>query len=241
MANVNGEWNLKNQVKWSTIKPVFKNLLNMMPIFLAIPGFVKTTFDWSAADKFAYAATGMLATFFVLLFFFLSGQIIQVLFGITKDHMSFAGALVLLIGGYKMTQEDIANYTESNIPENLRSENIFPKNGNIGKKFLKMSMMSVFPMAWPMIAGPGSAAYVMKVAESGRKRNIFTITIAILINLVIQFSGLSLGIGIEELCRKIDDYSIIVLLSKIMGFILMSIGASMLFTTGSNFIKRKNE
>lgn len=227
------------------VKDKFIELLRDMPILLAIPSFVKTTLDWSLEDKFAYAGLGMLATFIVLMCFYFFGSGIEFLFGINSTFLSFAGGLILLISGYKMTTITLEDYNKKEIPKDKQSKTLF---GGLttGAKFLKMLIMAIFPLAWPMISGPGAATAVMKLSDEGvlgegAGERLGVVSLAILGNLGIQFACLALGIGLAAWADYGNDYAGIVLMSKMLGFFLCAIGSSMILNSAKETLSTKGD
>lgn len=139
----------------------------------------------------------------ILIVFLFVGQSLLNLIGITVSQFAIAGSFVLfflaleMILGITLFKED--------------DEGI-------------MSDASVFPIAFPLVAGPGSLTSILSLRA---EFNVENIVIAILINMVIMYIVLKASGKIERLLGKNG----IRILRKVFGVILLAIAVK-IFTTG---------
>lgn len=139
----------------------------------------------------------------ILTAFLFIGQSLLNLIGITVSQFAVAGSFVLfflaleMILGITLFKEDEEN---------------------------AMSDATVFPIAFPLIAGPGSLTSILSLRAEFKVENII---IAILINLIIMFIVLKASAKIE---RWLGQNGIRIL-RKVFGVILLAIAVK-IFTTG---------
>ena len=149
--------------------------------------------------------TGILVTFLLL------GHFVMVAFGISIPGIRIAGGLVISFMGFRMLFPDEAKLT--------REEK---------KEALQKSDISFSPLAMPSLSGPGAMAAVITMSSSIDGRHgmdrVFAYTgvvLAIFITAVLSWLVLR-GAGFM---RRILGTNGVDSLSRIMGFLLICIGA----------------
>jgi len=118
------------------------------------PIFASLTAGASAVHRRAMAIRSVLTATAVLLFFALLGEDLLGALGISMDAFRIAGGLLLFVIAAEMVNEKRTERREARAEEvnaDAEARGISPDEEDI----------SVFPMAIPMIAGPGSIASVM--------------------------------------------------------------------------------
>ena len=147
----------------------------------------------------------------ILVAFLLAGHLIMVAFGISIPGIRIAGGMVIGFLGFRM---------------------LFPSEGHItqeGKQeaFQKRDI-SLSPLAMPSLSGPGSIAVVITMSSSIDVRHGFDkffaysgVVLAIIITAIISWLVLR-GAGT---LRRLLGVNGVDTLSRIMGFILICIGA----------------
>ena len=147
----------------------------------------------------------------ILVAFLLAGHLIMVAFGISIPGIRIAGGMVIGFLGFRM---------------------LFPSEGHItqeGKQeALQKRDISFSPLAMPSLSGPGSIAVVITMSSSIDVRHGFDkvfaysgVVLAIVITAVISWLVLR-GAGT---LRRLLGVNGVDSLSRIMGFILICIGA----------------
>ena len=142
----------------------------------------------------------------ILTAFLFVGQSLLNLIGITVSQFAIAGSFVLfflaleMILGITLFKEDDEN---------------------------AMSDATVFPIAFPLIAGPGSLTSILSLRAEFKVENII---IAILINLIIMFIVLKASARIE---RWLGQNGIRIL-RKVFGVILLAIAVKIFTTSVQN-------
>ena len=139
----------------------------------------------------------------ILTVFLFVGQSVLNLIGITVSQFAIAGSFVLFF----LALEMILGIT------------LFKEDGEDS-----LSDASVFPIAFPLVAGPGSLTSILSLRA---EFNALNIVIAILINMIIMYIVLKASARIERLLGKNG----IRILRKVFGVILLAIAVK-IFTTG---------
>ncbi len=117
------------------------------------PIFASLTTDASAAQRRAMAIRSVLIASAILIFFALLGEALLGALHISLDSFRIAGGLMLFLIALEMVFEK-RQERRSNRAEEVKREG-------------EAEDVSVFPMAMPMIAGPGSIASVMLLVSRG--------------------------------------------------------------------------
>ena len=147
----------------------------------------------------------------ILVTFLLLGHFVMIAFGISIPGIRIAGGLVISFLGFKMLFPDEGKITKEEKKEALLKSNI-----------------SFSPLAMPSLSGPGAIAAVITMSSSIDGRHgmdrVFAYTgIILAIVITAMFSWLVLrGAGF---LRRILGVNGIDSLSRIMGFLLICIGA----------------
>ncbi|QHI37308.1 hypothetical protein IMCC3317_26870 [Kordia antarctica] len=139
----------------------------------------------------------------ILIVFLFVGQSLLNLIGITVNQFAIAGSFVLFF----LALEMILGIT------------LFKEDDES-----PMSDASVFPIAFPLVAGPGSLTSILSLRA---EFNVQNIVIAIIINMIIMFVVLKASNRIE---RWLGQNGIRIL-RKVFGVILLAIAVK-IFTTG---------
>lgn len=117
------------------------------------PIFAGLTSDATSAQRRAMAVRSVLIASAILIFFALLGEALLGALHISLDSFRIAGGLMLFLIALEMVFEK-RQERRSNRSEELKREG-------------EAEDVSVFPMAMPMIAGPGSIASVMLLVSRG--------------------------------------------------------------------------
>ena len=140
------------------------------PIALA-PIFGAMTRGGSDAyrKKMAYKAT-FLSTVILLMFLFIGGHFLKAM-GITIPAFKIAGGLLLLINGFDMV---FARHT------GLRSTTV-----KESAEALQKDDISVFPLAFPLIAGPGTITTVLLLSSDMRSDPVMFSALIVIVLIVL--------------------------------------------------------
>jgi multiple antibiotic resistance protein len=178
------------------------------------------TEGWPADERRRQVGLACIYAFGLLIAFLLVGDWIVDFFGITIDGIRVAGGLIVMrIGFGMMTTQPDASVDEDDAAPVVRVRDI-----------------AFSPLAMPSLSGPGSISFVLAIAtdvpEGSEWRAFCAMTVGIIVVLAISFFVLSAA---ARIVPRIGP-AVLNGVTRIMGFILISIGAQLLLAAlGSYF------
>ena len=138
------------------------------------------------------AGKASLVAYFILLLFLFIGEPFLKLFGVDISSFAIAGSFVLLFLGLEMV---------------------------LGIEFFKFESIkqtSIFPLAFPLIAGAGSMTTIISLKAA---YDVWTIFIALSLNMILVY----LVLRATKVVEKILSPTGILILTKVFGIILLAI------------------
>ncbi|MBL4772693.1 MAG: MarC family NAAT transporter [Alcanivoracaceae bacterium] len=195
-------------------------IVALIPIanpFSTAPLFVSMTTGATKKQRRHIALLSSFYMFIVLTVFLLLGSVILSFFGISMPALRIAGGLIVSTIGFRM----VFDHQDDN--EKLEEAQASTKD---------FTSIAFTPLAMPMLSGPGSISVIMSVAA--KLSEIETVS-----NKIIGYSVVILGIALSALiCWLVlrASGSVVRLLgkngidalTKVMGFLLVSIGVEFL-------------
>lgn len=182
----------------------FKEILTATMVLFAVIDIIgnipividlRTKFGHIQSEKASIIAGVIMITFLFL------GKSILNLIGIDVNSFAVAGAFILFFLALEMILGVSLYKEEENSAETI----------------------SVFPLAFPLIAGPGSLTTILALRAEYETINI---VIAIIINIIFMYIVLKVAVKIEKLIGKNG----INILRKIFGVILLAIAVKLFAT-----------
>ena len=180
------------------------NPLGVMPIFMTITG------DLSAEQRKKTARKATIVSFFTLVAFAFSGQILFQFFGISVNSLKIVGGVIFFIMGQDMLQARLSKIkvSESEINEYVND-------------------VSITPLAIPMICGPGAITNgIVLMEEAGSFESKLILVSAILLicflTYIILWSSTKIIKFLGDTGNKI--------LMRLMGLIVMVIAVEFFFS-----------
>ena len=173
----------------------------------AVPMFLALTPDHTKEERHTTAFYTSLYFVLILLAFFIGGSYILNFFGISLNAMRIAGGLVILSSGYALL------------------EGKFEQNRAINQKVREEALASheiaFSPMAMPMLSGPGSISLLISMyAETPDMSSRLVIAGVVIVTGLIVFAILRSS----PYLYKLLGVTGLKAMSRIMGFIVMTIG-----------------
>ena len=132
-------------------------LENFVLIFVAIdpitilPIFATFTKDLNKKDLITLCLRSTLTAFGILLLFWLFGSALHQTMGININSFRIVGGMFLMIIAYQMVFEQRQKRREETVEEVMDDD--------------ELSLLATFPIATPLIAGPGAITLVMLLSE----------------------------------------------------------------------------
>jgi multiple antibiotic resistance protein len=175
--------------------------------------FAALTINETAHNKRAMAIRGTLTATIILIVFALIGDRLLAVLGISLAAMRAAGGILLLFIGIEMVFARSSGAVTTTEEESREAK-------------LKKDI-SIFPLATPLIAGPGSmgAAILLTANEEGDIAGIATIIVALLAVLLITFIALLIAGKIQHILGVIGMQVV----TRVMGVLLSALAVQFMF------------
>jgi len=173
-------------------------LLDILSVFMVlfavidITGSIPFILEIKRKSRKIEAGKATLVAYLMLLLFLFVGEPFLKLFGVDISSFAIAGSFVLFFIGLEMV---------------------------LGIEFFKFESIrqtSIFPLAFPLIAGAGSMTTILSLKSA---YNFWTIFIALSLNMVIVYLVLRSTTMVEKILRPTG----ILILTKVFGIILLAI------------------
>ncbi len=174
--------------------------------------FAALTKDNSARERFVFATRGAVIAATILLFFgFLGNQILD-LFGITIPALRTGGGILLMLIAIDMVFARHSGGTGTTDDEDIEAA--------------ARQDISVFPLAMPLLAGPGSISAVILLTTGAKTDAEFWAVLAALLSiLLITWVTLLLAIPIQRLLG-LTGLSVV---SRVVGILLAALAVQFIF------------
>jgi len=178
----------------------------------SVMAFISMTSHLSQADKTYIAKRSVVIACIVAIIFSISGEIILKLFNITADSLRVAGGVLLFLVAIDMlfartTRESI---TSEELKEAEQRENI-----------------SVFPIAMPLLTGPGAITTIIVLIRTAENIDSKLIVIgAILLTFFITF----LIFRFSDYFNKVVGMTGMLVMTRLMGLFLGAIAVDFIST-----------
>jgi multiple antibiotic resistance protein len=193
------------------------SLLSLSAIFFVvdpmgvIPVFIAITRHDSPEKRKSMALRASLAAFFILSTFAIAGTLIFRVFGVTLGAFKVAGGVLLLLTSIEMlrAQQQRTRTTPEEEQEGADKEDV-----------------AIFPLAIPLLAGPGSIATVTALmGRAGRK--LFAVPVILSIALTCIASYLML-VAADRIARFLGVTGLNVM-NRVIGLIIGALAVQFMF------------
>jgi multiple antibiotic resistance protein len=170
--------------------------------------FISLTAGMSAAERREIAKRSVMIACILAIIFAVSGELILRFFGVTVDCLRVAGGILLFIVALDMLHARVSR-------ESVTSEEI--------KDATKREDISVFPIAMPLLTGPGAITTVIVVIRTGQTLELKIITIvAILLTFALSY----LIFRFADVINRILGVSGSLVVTRVMGLLLGAIAVN---------------
>jgi multiple antibiotic resistance protein len=175
--------------------------------------FLAITRDAKPEERRRYALRGVLVGGSILLFFAAFGEAILGLFGITLPALRTAGGVLLLLISIDMVFARSSGGTSTTTEEELEAR--------------EREDISVFPLATPLIAGPGaiSAVILLITGTEGDFVKDAMVVAGLLLILLLTYVMLRLAIPLQRLLGVTGLHVV----SRIVGVLLAALAVQFIF------------
>ena len=174
--------------------------------------FAALTKDNTPAQRRTFATRGVLVALGILLFFAVLGNAILDIFGITIPALRTAGGILLLLIAIDMVFARHSGGTGTTDEEEVEAR--------------QSHDISVFPLAMPLMAGPGAISAVILLTTGARSDVEFWLVLAaIVVILALCWLTLLIAIPIQRLLG-LTGLSVV---SRIVGILLAALAVQFVF------------
>ncbi|WP_210466116.1 MarC family protein [Rufibacter roseolus] len=190
----------------------FSALFSVVNPFGAMPVFLTLTHDDSPARRNQQAFRACLYMIMILTVFFLAGQAVLDFFGLRIHDLRIAGGIMIMRAGLDLLnpKEDSKKISKDVVAEGVEKEDI-----------------SFTPLAMPLLSGPGSIAVVISLFTKSLTYFDMVLTVLGIILLgAVSYTILLFSPRLMIFMGKAG----LAALTKIMGFIVLSLGVSFIVT-----------
>jgi multiple antibiotic resistance protein len=193
------------------------SLLSLSAIFFvvdpmgAIPVFIAMTRGDPPQKRRQMARRASVATFFILSTFAVAGTVIFKVFGITLGAFKVAGGVLLLLTSIEMlrAQPQRTRVTPEETQEGVEKEDV-----------------AIFPLAIPLLAGPGSIATVTALmGRAGRKLFAVPVIASIAVTCVASYLML---VAADRIARFLGVTGLSVM-NRVIGLIIGALAVQFMF------------
>jgi multiple antibiotic resistance protein len=206
------------ETEWAYFTGALVTLFFIIDPFAAVPIYVTLTDRFSKEDRKAIRIKAVLVALGLLVFFAVSGMRFFSLFGITLPAFQIAGGILLLILGLSQLNASGKKVSSAEADEGLHKDDI-----------------SVFPLAMPILAGPGAISTVILLStEAGSFLRLVELVIAIALCLL----GTLLIMRSSQYLVRVLGTTGLTLFSRIMGIVLTAIAVQFVLNGVGEAMKR---
>lgn len=198
------------QTEWSYFTGAFVTLFFIVDPFAMVPVYLSLSERFTPADQRHIRRKSTLIAFGVLIAFAVTGMKFFELFGITLPAFRIAGGILLLVIGVGQLNASRAKVSIDEETEGLEKDDI-----------------SVFPLATPLLAGPGAISTVILYATgAGSVLRLVELLLAITACLGATFTILRFSPALLRLMGKTG----LNLLSRLMGIVLTAVAVQFMLS-----------
>ena len=190
--------------EWAYFTGAFITTFFIIDPFAVIPTYLSLTERYSDQERRSVRLRAVLIAFGLLVMFAISGTTFFEFFGITLPAFQIAGGILLFALGFNQVNAKQEKVSRIENQEGMEKQDI-----------------SVFPLAMPMLAGPGAISTVILLStKTGSVLRLSELTLAITICMFFTFIILKSSPYLLKLLGRTG----LNLLSRIMGIILTAVG-----------------
>lgn len=190
--------------EWAYFTGAFVTIFFIVDPFAVIPVYLALTEKYSDPERRSVRFRATLIALGLLVMFAISGTTFFEFFGITLPAFQIAGGILLFGLGYSQLLAKQEKVSRVENQEGLEKDDI-----------------SVFPLAMPLLAGPGAISTVILLStKTGSALRLAELVVAIAVCMLLTF----LVLKFAPYLLRVMGRTGLNLLSRIMGIILTAVG-----------------
>lgn len=200
---------------------VFASLFSVINPLGTVPVFVGLMSEESPQDRNKTSLLTAINVFVILTISFFAGTYILAFFGISLNALRIAGGMIIVTSGFALLTGTFSKHKGM-------------KSKRVQKDLDKRDKFSLTPLAIPMLAGPGSISLLITFNQEYQKWNdLLMVVLAVLAVGSITY----IILRSSHLISKFLGASGINAISRIVGFIVISIGVEYISTAVISILK----
>jgi multiple antibiotic resistance protein len=190
--------------------------VGLVPVVISLTAGMPPGLRFATVTRAVLIAAGVMAVFGAF------GQQIFAYLGVTSEAFSIAGGALLFLVAI-----DMLFGRQSGVRETPREER--------EARTREDTSVAAFPLAIPMIAGPGTITTIILLAGSaaGRPLDLLAIAVAAVVTLAAAWAAMLLSIAIQ---KRIGTSGILVL-SRVLGMLLAAVAAQFILNGIGAFVR----
>ncbi|MDR4498346.1 MAG: MarC family protein [Candidatus Scalindua sp.] len=181
--------------------------------------FISVSQGMTEAEKLHTAKRSVIIAFILAIIFAFTGEGIFRLFNITIDSLRVAGGILLMMIAIDMLHARVSR--ESVTPEEIKDAS-------------RREDVSVFPLAIPLLTGPGAISTVIVVIRTAKTWELKAVT---LFAILLTFALTYLIFRFADKINKLLGVTVSLVITRIMGLLLGAIAVDFLATGIWNIYK----
>lgn len=193
---------------------VFTAIFSIVNPVSGVMAFVSMTSQMKDEDKIYVAKQSSIIGCIIAIIFVISGNLILEFFSITVDSLRVAGGILLFLVAVDMlfARASRESITSEELSDATHKENI-----------------SIFPMAMPMLTGPGAITTIILFVSKGSGEyaiNLNTVKILVIAAILLTFIITFLIFRFSEFFSKVMGMTGMLVMTRLMGLFLgaMAVG-----------------
>lgn len=203
---------------------VFAALFSVINPLGTVPVFVGLTSDETYVERNKTSLLTTVNVTVILIISFFAGTYLLDFFGISLNALRIAGGMIIVTSGFALLTGTFSKHKGM-------------KNKRVKKDLNKREKFSLTPLAIPMLAGPGSISLLITFNQKYSQTNeiVFVILAVVAVGLVTYTILRS-----SHFISKVLGASGINAISRIVGFIVISIGVEYISVAVISILKTLN-
>jgi multiple antibiotic resistance protein len=189
-----------------------------------LPLFIGATPDFTARERRRAAVVSVLMAFFILGVFGFVGQFLLAAMGISLLSFQIAGGIVLFLFAVSMVLGDASH-----------ALNVPAKRGNAAARRDAVMRVAVYPLATPIIAGPGGMLTIVLLMDNNRYSHMEQLVT--LGALATALTGMLVIFLVGDRIERVTGSGVTQLLRRIMGLLLSALAVNLVLSALASWLK----
>jgi multiple antibiotic resistance protein len=189
-----------------------------------LPLFIAATPDFKGEERRRAAVISVLMAFVILAVFGIVGQFLLAAMGISLLSFQIAGGIVLFLFAVSMVLGNASH-----------ALNVPPKRSNAAARREAVTAVAVYPLATPIIAGPGGMLTIVLLMDNNRYSHMEQLMT--LGALATALAGMLVIFLTGDRIERVTGSGVTQLLRRIMGLLLSALAVNLVLSAVASWLK----